>query len=392
MNAETKVAELSRHLIRTTEPTGSVADSGGPRFTLTQRIRFLFVLFLFVVPVVAGGVYNFVIATPRFASNLSFVVRTADASTSRFSFFNMTKANGEDESEAIIAYVRSRALLGAIDGDGAVRAMFAGRGLDIFSRFPSLVNGRSGEDFFRHFGRHVSADFDRGTGVTTIEVQGFSARQAQMIARRIRNASEAMVNRLNDRARLGLISSAERDERAAEDHLAEVLRRLNQLRDKQGILEPGLQAGAAVKLSAAAESELAAINVELHQASRSSPDSPVLPQWRTRKAAIEAELSRQDRNQVGNPQALASRMRDLEEISAKRQVAERRLLGASLGLVSAHRSADRQRLYIENIADPSLPDEARYPRAWWNMLFLALICGAVLWIALSLSELIVGDE
>jgi capsular polysaccharide transport system permease protein len=85
-------------------------------------------------------------------------------------------------------------------------------------------------------------------------------------------------------------------------------------------------------------------------------------------------------------------MQGLEQIGAERDIAEKRLFAASVGLIAARRSADRQQLYVEHVAEPSLPDEARYPRAWRNTFIALLISAAMCWIAVSLAELVVGDE
>ncbi|MBN8832592.1 MAG: hypothetical protein J0G94_18690 [Sphingomonadales bacterium] len=347
---------------------------------------------LFVVPVLASILYNFVIATPRYASETSFVVRTGSQSSNRFSLPGIIQTPGQDDSEAIVSFIESRSLLSAIDRDGSARAIFAARGVDMFNRFPSLFASSNNESFYRHFGKYVRADFDRATSITTVEVQAFSAKDAHDLARRIVSESEGLVNRLSQRARGGSVESAQRDVREASAHLNDVLSRLNHLRDERRVIEPELQAGAAIKLSSSTEDRLAQLNVEIMQAATSAPQSPLLNQLRTRRAATERELARQGGELVGGPTALASRMKDIEELSAEREIAEKRLLAASLSLVAARRSADRQQIYVERISAPNLPDEPRYPRVWRNLGFTLLICSALLWIMLSLAELVVGDE
>lgn len=387
----TASGDLSRHLVRY-EGGGSAAPDLAPSLSAWRRLRRWLVVVLFVLPVAAAVLYNFVVATPRYASQMSIVVRSAAASRDRIAFLNVTKASGQDESEAIVAYVRSRELLAAVDRDGLVRREFSGARVDPFSAFPGAINGHSQEDFFRHVQRFIAADFDRATGITTVEVQAFDPRHVQEIARRILEQSEAMVNRLNARPRAGLIAAAQQDACRAGLALDAALGRLGSARNRRGVLEPALAAGAAIRLSSATEAQLAAINVELAQVARAAPRSPAIGQLRARRAALLAELARQGSGQTGGPGALANRMQDIERARAEVDIAEKRLLAASLGLLSARASADRQRLYVERIAAPSLPDEPYYPRAWLNTALTALIAACVLWIALSLAELVAGDD
>lgn len=389
-DASTRPGDLARHLVRYEGGEGGAAPA--PPLPAWRRLRRWLFAVLFALPVAAAVLYNFVVATPRYASDMSFVVRSPAAARDRIAFLNVTKANGQDESEAIVAYLRSRELLAAIDRDGLLTREFAGDGVDPFSAFPGLLTGSSREDFHRHVQRFVDADFDRGTGITTVEVQAFDPRHAREIARRMLILSEAMVNRLNERPRDGLIASAQQDVRAAALALDTALRRLGAARDRRGVLEPTLEAGAAIRLSSATEAQLAALNVELAQVARTAPRSPVIGQLRARRAALLRELARQGGGQTGGPGTLANRMQDIERVRAEVDVAEKRLLAASLALVSARASADRQRLYVERIAAPSLPDEPYYPRAWLNTALTALIAACVLWIALSLAELVAGDE
>ena len=385
--ASSPPGDLSRHLVR--YDAGQGAEMPAPSRPAWRRWLFIG---LFVLPVMAALLYNFVLATPRYASDMSFVVRSPAAARDRLAFLNVTKANGQDESEAIVAYIRSRELLAAIDHDGLVSREFAGEGVDVFSAFPGPLTGTSREDFHRHVQRFVRAEFDRGTGITTVEVQAFDPAHAREIARRILTLSEAMVNRLNARPRAGLIASAQEDVRVAALSLDSALRRLGAARARRGVLEPALEAGAAIRLSSASEAQLAAINVELAQVSRAAPRSPVIGQLRARRAALLAEIARQAGGQTGGPNTLANRMQDIERARAEVDIAEKRLLAASIALVSARSSADRQRLYVERIAAPSLPDEPWYPRAWVNTALTALIAACILWIALSLAELVADDD
>ena len=304
----------------------------------------------------------------------------------------MSRSDGTDDSEAIVAYIRSPDAVRTINHDGLISNMLADRKVDIFARFPSLWSGHSTDDFVRHFKHFVDVKFNRATNITSIEAQGFSAPQAAEIAKRLLAASETMVNRLNDRARLAIVASAERDVADASTNLAMVLRQMTAARTQQRLIAPELEAGAAVKLSSATAAELSDLNIQLFNTIRATPNSPRINSMRARRSAIEAELARQINGQVDGPSGLSNRMRELDEIDAKRSVAEKRLLGASIGLVTAKGLADRQKLYLELINNPSVPDEPRYPRSIRNVLLTLAVSVALYWIVLSLSELVFNND
>lgn len=360
---------------------------------MAAQRRDLALLATFLAVVLGALLYNFVIATPRYSSEFSYVVRSLDSSHERFSILNIAATGGgSDNSEAIVSFIGSRDMLALLNRDGSITRMFATHGLDTFSAFPSFVSGHSREDLYRHFQRYVHATFDQATNITHVEVEAFSPGEAQAIASRLMAASERMVNTLNDRARAGLVDSAQKEVDTATTSLTNTLDQLNRTRNNLRLLEPKLEAGAAIKNSSSVASELARSNVELAQTMRVAPNSPAMGQLRARRAALEAELSRQISASAGSPGSLADRTRPYEELNAQRDIAEKHLLAASLALASARASAGRTQLYVERISQPNLPDEPRYPRAWTNLLITMALALGILWIVRSLSELFLDHD
>lgn len=356
-----------------------------------RRDRILLAVFAAVMVITAA--YNYLIATPRYASQFSYVVRSATPARDRISFMNFS-ANGEssDNAEAIIAYVASRDLIGTINRDGLVSRMFEGPTLDLFSGFPSLLAGSGREHLFRHFQHYLDASYDEKTDISYIEVQAFTAETAQTLAERIRVASEDMVNRLNTRARAGMTQAAEREVAAARANLAGILGQINTVQTRNGVLDPELQSRAAVKVASHFAEELATIDIEIAQTKRAAPNNPAIAQMRSRREAIRRELNRQSTAMAGGPNSLADRIRVSEELTVAQEAAEKRLLGASLALANARSNADRNRLYLEWISQPNRPDEPLYPRRGRNMLLAAVLSIAVLWIVRSLSELLYDSD
>lgn len=363
--------------------------------SMLRRLRRWLVWLVFVVPVVASVIYNFIVASPRYASEIAFVVRSSETPHSRLSIISLGQGGGigvSDDSEAVLAYLKSRDVLDGINRDGLVTRTFDRNNLDPIAAFPSLLAGASREDFYRHFQRYVDSEFDHATNIIHVKVQSFTAEDAQQIARRLLAASGAMVNRLNQRAQANMVSGAERDFTQASNRLAGLLTKMNEIRNRDRIIEPELNAGASVKLESGTAAALADVEVQLDQTLRLAPQSPLIGQLRARRSALENQLGRQSDAMAGGNRSLADRLRGYEELAARRDIAEKQLMAASLGLISARNSSSRQQLYLEEIARPNLPDDSRYPRSWLNLLFTVLISGSLLLIALSLAELVFDDE
>ncbi|MFA6125126.1 hypothetical protein [Sphingomonas sp.] len=363
--------------------------------TPLQRLRRWLVGLVFVTPVVASILYNFVVATPRYASEVVFVVRSSETPHDRLSIVSLGQGGSvgtSDDSEAVVAYLKSRDILDKINRDGLVTRTFAHRNLDPIAAFPSLLAGRSREDFYRHFQAYVDSEFDRATDIIHIRVQSFAPADAREIAQRLLDASEGMVNRLNQRAHANIVGGAERDVAHASSEVGGVLAQMNEVRNRNHIIEPQLDAGASIKLQSGTAAELAQVEVQLSQTRRSAPRSPLIGQLETRRSALKNQLYRQIGATAGGQGSLADRLRAYEALVARREIAEKQLTAASFQLASARDSASRQQLYLEEIARPNLPDEARYPRRWLNFLLTVLVSSCLLWIILSLAELVFDDE
>lgn len=367
----------------------NTVDDDAPAILSTRQRRDRILISIFIGVLAITAVYNFLIATPRYASQFSYVIRSASPSRERFNFMNFS-ASGEssDNSEAIVAFIKSRDMVALLNRDRFLSRVFGAPGIDPFSSFPSLLAGEGEEQLFRHYLHFVDADFDEKSDITYIEVQAFSAKQAQTLAERIRQASEDKVNGLNVRARAGLSRSAELEVDSARAELSDVLRQLQNARNRNQVLDPKLQSGAAVRVASASAEELAAIDVEIAQTMRTAPGNPGLALLKARRNALRDELDRQFGAMAGSTGSLADRIRGSEELAVARDAAEKRLLGASLALASARNDADRNRLYLEWISRPSRPDEPLYPRKGRNLLIAALLSAALLWIMRSLSELL----
>ena len=371
------------------------AEEARPSPSRLQRLRRWLIWLIFVGPVVSSIIYNFIVATPRYASEIAFVVRSSETPHSRLSIISLGQGGGvgvSDDSEAVVAYLESRDVLDGINRDGLVTRTFARRGLDPIAAFPSLLAGASKEDFYRHFQRYVHSEFDHATNIIHVQVQSFTAVDAQEIAQRLLIASGDMVNRLNRRAQANMVSGGERDVAQASGRLADILAKMNEVRNRDRIIEPELNAGASIKLESGTAAQLAEAEVQLDQTIRLAPQSPLIGQLRARRNALERHLGRQIGAMTGGDRSLADRLRAYEDLAVRRDISEKQLMAASIGLISARNGASRQQLYLEEIARPNLSDEARYPRSWLNLLLTVLVCGCLLWIALSLAELVFDDE
>lgn len=357
------------------------------------RKRDLWLLAVLVAIMLGATLYNFVIASPRYVSEMSFVLRTPAGSSERLTFLSFGGGGtGADDSHAIVEFISSRDLIERINQDGMLERVFADPDVDIFSAFPSILAGSGRDKFYRHAQQYLRADYDTETAITHVSMEAFNASDANELAQRIKAAAESKVNELNSRARGALVETAQAEVDAVSSELTGLHRRLTLVQQRYGVLEPELEAGAAIELSSATASELDRVNIELATAIAAAPNSPKVAELRNRRIALEAGLRGQRQRTAGGDASLAQRLHPYMELAVQRDIAEQHLLAATLALASVRNSSQEEHIYIEWIAQPSLPDEPLLPRDWWNLLVTFLIATGTLWIIRSLSDLVLADD
>ena len=176
-----------------------------PPPSLWSRLRRRLPLWLFVlIPTMLAAVYEFGFAAEQYVSEAKFVVRGAAAPsagvlTSLLQGAGVSRA--QDDTFAVQDYILSRDALEELGRAVDVRGLFARPEADPLSRFPIPLMGDTNEHLYKHYLRHVDVAYDSTTGVTTLTVKAFRAKDSADIARALLMGGEHLVNRMNDRQR-----------------------------------------------------------------------------------------------------------------------------------------------------------------------------------------------
>jgi capsule polysaccharide export protein KpsE/RkpR len=71
---------------------------------------------------------------------------------------------------------------------------------------------------------------------------------------------------------------------------------------------------------------------------------------------------------AGNSSSLAPMISVYEDLALARELADRELTQATAAVIAAEQEARRQKLYLDRVVSPSLPDEAAEPKRWLSIL------------------------
>lgn len=339
-------------------------------------------LALFVgLPTTIAVVYFGFIASPIYVSQSSFVIKSqAQKSVPTLSLANLVQTSGlsagQEQTKEVLQYVRSRNALKDLVRQTNVRAKYSSRGADFLSRFPGPLEDASFENFYRYYNSMVGADTDPDSGLAVLEVRAFTPNDAYDLNSRLLNLSEALVNRLNQRAEDRAVAEAEQRVSQAQERVRNARVALSAYRNKQDLIDPTKQAAGVLDVSNKLVSEQAALQAQLDLMLRVAPRNPAILAVRNRIVAIGREISAQNGRAVGTPTGIASKLGAYEKLQVEQDFATQMLTAASASLESARTDAQKQQFYLERVVEPNIPDDSTLPHRLKKILivFGASLC------------------
>lgn len=338
---------------------------------------------LALLPALLSGLYFGLVATDRYLSEAHFVVRKPNAPTrgpsQGLSIEDGPKGLGGDDSFAVRDYLMSRDALQLLLDKADLRAALARGGNDWPWRFPSPLTGHTNEDLYRLYQSLVGIDYDSSTGVTTLRAEAFQASDAKRIATVLMAGGEALVNRLNERARADAIQVAQAEVSRAKAQALDAQDKVTAFRDQEAVIDPTQLSETVLKTIGALSLQLVEARAQQDVTAQASPNSPQIPLLRARVAALSQQIEHERNALAGDGHSLAPRIAEYERLTLQRGFAEKSFVSALSLQEAAKLDAQRQQAYLEQVVAPREADEARYPwRVAWTLGAFLAGC-AVFW-------------
>jgi capsular polysaccharide transport system permease protein len=334
-----------------------------------------------IVPAVLAGVYYFLIAADQYVAEFRFALRTAEPVRNEAnSFLGSTAPSpvGVD-SYAVVQYIGSRDIIDDVAKTTDLRTMFSRPEADWRARLPSPVTI---EELVRYWKNQVDGFFDVSNGTVVVRVRAFAPDDAMNLAQAVLAASERLVNDLSARARRDTLQNSKKEVQRAERRLKIALARLREFRDREGIIDPRKTADATQALAGRIRDEVVRAETELatvkHYMRGDAPSVKMLEariqSLQTQLRSVESEVTDTERSRS---EVLSRVMGLYERLESERSFAEKAYQHALEALDRARLNADRQQVYIAGFVQPSLPEEALYPRRLRAVGIVVFLCCAV---------------
>ena len=329
--------------------------------------RHLLFITTVVIPVFFAGLYLFVIAAPRYASESSFIVRSTDDNSALANLASMIGSSGAsraiDETYAINEYLTSRDIVDLLAANNNLREILSRPGADFIARFPTSWLPDNREWLYQRFQWMVSAKIDDSTGISTIEVNAFTPEDARAMTVALLGYAEALVNKLNERAYQDALNVANHFVDMAMADVRNAEKELSAYRNSAGMVDPGTESDLTLKIIETLSIDLARTEAAISEQAALAPHSPQTEALRQQARSYEQEIARRRLEIAGADASAASKLGKFEELVLKRELAAKSLENTVASRDKAREDVTRQHLYVQVISEPNNPDIARYPRA-----------------------------
>jgi capsular polysaccharide transport system permease protein len=198
-----------------------------------------------VIPTTLSVLYFGPIASDVYITESKFVVRSPQKSSPLSMgdvFGKIGFSKSDDDSYSVRDYITSRDALNTLNQEIKIKDIYSQSSIDFFNRYPGLKFwDNSLERFHSYYQEHIGVQVDGSSSISTLTVRAYTAEDAAKINQRLVDMSEALVNRLNERARQDLIKTANSEVSIAKNKLETISQELTKLRSQKTNHEPEKQ-------------------------------------------------------------------------------------------------------------------------------------------------------
>ena len=352
------------------EPKQFFIDSSG--FKIAHRSwkhslklgSFLWVLACLAVAVLYLGF----IASDRYVSRAEVIIKQADQIKMLPDALSMLGLGGSNHQDVLLVqdYLKSWDLLAKLDKELDLKSHYQSDKADYFSRLSDDV---SREDFIEYYRNHLILQFDELSGVLTVELQTFSPEYGQQVVALMLKESERFINKLGHQVAQDQLAFVEKEVNRAYQRLQEEKAKVLAFQNSHQLISPESTSSARLGVVSQIESELVNQQAQLKQLrSYMKESAPAIISVQSRVDALTRQVEQERAKLTGQDKDA------MNEITAGyMDVQTQATLAADLyktGLISLEQTrveAYRKLKHLLVISQPSLAQDAEYPRRLYNL-------------------------
>ena len=352
-------------------------------------------MFVFVfLPTMVAGWYYYMVATPLYATKTEFVIQQAGpaGASGLGSLFSGTAMATSQDSIAVQGYLQSRDAMMRLDADLGFRAHFKNPVIDPLQR---LAANATLEAAYRTYKKYVKISYDPTEGIIKMEVVAADPAASAAWANQLIKYAEEQVDHLTQRLREDQMRDALDSYQEVERNLQNSQRHLIELQEKFKVVSSETEVGLVTAQITSLDGQLTQERLSLSQMeSNETPNQARMEPVKRRIVAIEAEIAGLRAKLTegsGGAESLARVQGELLVAQADVQTRQLILAQSLQAMEVARTEANRQTRYLSISVNPTVPDEAAYPRAFENTLVAMLILLGI-YLMVSMTAAILREQ
>jgi capsular polysaccharide transport system permease protein len=374
--------------LETVSSNNAALPPSGKKKGLVERIKGVNRIFALtvVVPTTIAVVYFGLIASDIYVSESRFVVRSAQRQSQTSVVGALLQGTGfsraQDDTYPVIDYIQSRDALTELNQNDYIADAYGNHG-DLLSHFSRSLDS-SFEALWKYYGKHiVTVDLDSTSAITTLQVRGYTANDAEKINEKLLEMSERLVNRMNARAAADTVQFAQNQVDTAAAKAKDAAAALATYRDSYTVFDPDRQSALQLQQVTALQTQLFAAQTQLIQLQSIAPQNPQIPVLKTSIATLQKQIEGANGGVTGGKNSLSNKAAAYARLQLDSQFADKQLASAMAALESARAEAQRKQLYLERLVQSNTPDVAIEPKRL-KSIFEVFALGMIVWGVLSL--------
>ena len=332
---------------------------------LWLRDRRSIMLFVALPTLLVTG-YYYLISADQYQSQAQFVVRSSDGSPGIGNGFGqmlgLAGAVSQSQSDAmsVSEYLVSHEAIDRLRKPLDLIAMFRRPEADALSELRPA--NPTPEKLLKYYQEKVLIDFDRETGISTLNVRSFRSEDSFRLINALLTLGEEQVNQLNRRATNDAVATARTQLAEAEENAAAMQRQITSFRQGSRDIDPigsgQAQIGTVAQLNASLASARAQLSAMGTMIDRNSPQYQAMS---ARVQALSTEIQSQSARLTGSGTTIASNLGNYEDLKVRQDFAAKRYEAAAANLEKARDQASRKQLYLVRIVEPNRPVKSEFP-------------------------------
>lgn len=341
----------------------------------------LFVLMV-VVPTVGYGYYLYAFAADQYESDVGFSSRSETA-TSPFSFLGALGAGGSSSSsdmDIVYEFIRSQELVQRVDAKLDLRKIYSKPANDPLMTFPK--DGPI-EDLVDYWQNMVTPNFDRSTGLMTLNVFAFDPKDAQDIAKMVLEESTRVINELSKTSQEDTTRYSKETLDRSEARMIAAQKALTDFRIANNILDPTSQISGNEAVINSMVQQLSSAEIELDILTGTVPDNDPRLATINRRIDVIRKRIMMEQQKVGglaDPSApnYPKLVTEYQNLLMAQDFAQKNYLTALGAYDQAVGDAQHNTRYLATYLAPTLAESSTAPQRLLRIILTA-VTGAMAW-------------